>query len=90
MNVGIQGVNVTEGDLHGADLLIGMDIISMGDFSITHKDGNTKMSFCMPPCESHDYVERIKSNNEFLESKMKCPCGSGKKFKYCHGKIKQS
>ena len=87
MNVGIQGVNVTEGDLYEADLLIGMDIISMGDFSITHREGNTKMSFGIPSTESHDYVARIKSSNEALESKRKCPCGSGKKYKYCHGKI---
>lgn len=87
MNVSVQGVTVTEGELPpDTELLIGMDIITLGDFSITHKDGNTKMSFGMPPSESYDYVERIKSSNESQKAKMICPCGSRKKFKYCHGK----
>ncbi len=41
---------VTSSDLAGddADVLIGMDIISQGDFAITHPNGMTKFSFRYP------------------------------------------
>jgi len=32
-----------------ADILIGMDIISMGDFAICNTDGKTSFSFAIPP-----------------------------------------
>lgn len=89
MNVGIQNVIVTEGDLSSdIDLLIGMDIITLGDFSITHRGGVTKMSFGLPSVESHDYVEKIRAHNEaenIMLEKRRCECGSGKKYKYCCG-----
>lgn len=86
MNVTIQGVTVTEGDLSpDIQLLIGMDIITLGDFSITHKDGNTKMSFGVPPYESIDYVKRINDSKPKVGRNDDCPCGSGKKYKKCHG-----
>lgn len=87
MNVVMQGVSVTEGSLQGIDLLIGMDIITTGDFSITNKDGMTKMSFGLPSIHSYDYAERINENNKIINLKRKCDCGSGKRFVYCHGKI---
>lgn len=87
MNVGIQGVNVTEGDLPpDTELLIGMDIITLGDFCITHRDGKTKMSFGVPPSDSIDYVENINNSNKQVAGRNDpCSCGSGKKFKKCHG-----
>ena len=40
--------------------------------------------------EKSDYKERVKEVDK-LEKKVgrneKCPCGSGKKFKHCHGNI---
>lgn len=59
MNVMVQGVTVTEGNLISIDVLIGMDIITLGDFAITNLDGRTVMSFQMPSSERIDYVERI-------------------------------
>ena len=35
-----------------ADMLIGMDIIQMGDFSIANYGGNTLFSFAFPPFEN--------------------------------------
>jgi predicted aspartyl protease len=35
----------------GVDMLIGMDIIRLGDFSISNGDGKTLFSFAMPPFE---------------------------------------
>ena len=34
------------------DLLIGMDIIQLGDFSISNGEGKTLFSFAMPPFEN--------------------------------------
>lgn len=56
-NVVVPGIKVTEGKLIGADVLIGMDIINLGDFSVTNLNGNTVMTFCMPSCHEHDYVK---------------------------------
>ncbi len=90
MNVVVQGVTVTEGVLHGdIELLIGMDIITLGDFTVTNIDGKTKMSFGMPSIHSYDYVQKIKENNDKVNSKKLCDCGSGKRYLYCHGKIKK-
>ncbi len=40
------------------DVLIGMDVIGLGDFSITNKDGKTTFSFREPSMEEIDYTER--------------------------------
>jgi Aspartyl protease len=41
----------------GIDMLIGMDIITLGDFSVTNFNGNTCMSFRIPSMHQVDYVE---------------------------------
>lgn len=53
----LQGLRVTLGKLAGADALIGMDVIVMGDFSITNMHGKTIMSFRVPSCTEIDYVK---------------------------------
>lgn len=57
--VEVRDVRVAEGQLLGGvhgDVLIGMDIITLGDFSITNKGGNTWFSFRTPSQLSTDYV----------------------------------
>ena len=39
------------------DALIGMDIISLGDFSITNANNQTTFSFRMPPESEVDYTK---------------------------------
>ena len=58
-NVAIAGVLVSEFDDVAGNfgVIIGMDIISGGDFSITNMDGKTHMSFRTPSIKSIDYVE---------------------------------
>lgn len=41
----------------GADILIGMDIISTGDFSITNFNARTCFSFRWPSCARIDFVQ---------------------------------
>ena len=79
--------------LGGIDALIGMDILGMGDFAVTHKDGNTTFSFCYPSRKDLDFVTEIqniqKSVSTFSPTAARnapCPCGSGKKYKACHGR----
>lgn len=56
--VGFQALSVTEGELLGAeDVLIGMDIIGVGDFAVTHKDGRTCLTYCIPSIKRIDLVE---------------------------------
>lgn len=77
------------------DLIIGMDIITQGDLSITNYDGHTVVTFRTPSLERIDYVSELR---EFLKCKKvhdlninrkildKCACGSGRDYKNCHGK----
>jgi predicted aspartyl protease len=92
-NVEFYSLTVTESLLTGADVLVGMDIISSGDFVITASQGKTKFSFQMPSTHDTDYVKEykqkihtpvIKSNETGRNAP--CPCGSGKKYKHCCGK----
>jgi len=43
----VQGVAVSEAELKVCDALIGMDVISMGDFLVTNKD-RTRFAFRVP------------------------------------------
>lgn len=52
-------LRVTEGTLSpGVDVLIGMDVISFGDFVVTNKDGKTCFSFRAPSIERIDFVKQ--------------------------------
>jgi len=38
------------------DILLGMDIISLGDFAITNQNSQTIFTFCMPSTHSLDFL----------------------------------
>lgn len=86
---------VTECDALSGDgsigMLIGMDIITLGDFAITNFNGQTVMTFRIPSLEKMDFVAKLNASNPIHNSKKigrndQCPCGSGKKYKHCCGK----
>ncbi len=53
-------IKVIEGDLsEKEDILIGMDIITLGDFSITNKNGISCFSFRVPSQHHIDYVDDV-------------------------------
>jgi predicted aspartyl protease len=88
--VRVQNVQVLEGIPSGCDMLIGMDIIGLGDFAVTNFNGKTVFSFRMPSMTTidfvnHSYLTPIRSENKVGRNDP-CPCGSGKKYKHCHGK----
>lgn len=90
-NVGFSSIQVSCNDMGGVDMLIGMDIISRGDFSITNYNGHTKFTFQTPSTHDTDYYLELKRIDKMHKAWMsqgnkKCPCGSGKLWKNCHGK----
>jgi Aspartyl protease/SEC-C motif len=76
-------------------LIIGMDIITQGDFSITNTNSRTAVSFRVPSLEKIDYV-KLTPNTQLVqkpiivEKKQQrnglCACGSNLKYKNCCGK----
>lgn len=105
--VRVNGVRVAEvptiASMDKCDVLIGMDIITLGDFSVTNVGKKTLFSFRIPSCKTIDYVEEINAEkrvkhdskkkiikapmrNNRVDGNLPCPCGSGKKWKQCHGK----
>lgn len=84
------------------DMIIGMNIITLGDFSITNFNRQTVVSFRVPSLQEVDYVKEINSQlqrgalttttsipatSNKVQRNDPCPCNSGKKFKDCHGKV---
>jgi hypothetical protein len=63
-NVAFSSVEVTKGKLRGADILIGMNVITTGDFSITNLKGNTVFSFRFPSQHEIDYVLDVQQNRQ--------------------------
>lgn len=60
----VQGVKVTEGSLpNGDDILIGMDIIGLGDFAVTNVNNQTTLSFRIPSHSEIDFVPEMKEHN---------------------------
>lgn len=93
--VAIPGVLVVEcQDTAHFGAIIGMDVIAAGDFSITNVNSKTWVSFRIPSIASIDYVAeakriRTQSLQKLVTPRVgrnePCPCGSGKKYKKCHG-----
>lgn len=54
----VQDVQATSMNMESSiDILVGMNVINTGDFSITNLNGKTKFSFRVPSMESRDFVE---------------------------------
>lgn len=73
-------------NLQGFDILIGMDIISQGDFAISHtSSGDITMSYVYPPHKHIDFCTLIPHKPK-IGVNDPCPCNSGKKYKKCCGR----
>jgi hypothetical protein len=105
--VGFSLLNVTEckSAAGNFELIIGMDVITAGDFAITNKDGKTMVSYRHPSSVQIDFNEggtiitpgpnstgtapspSVASQPPYpgTAQNAPCPCGSGKKYKRCHG-----
>lgn len=61
------GLRVTKGEFSGADIIIGMDVITSGDFTVSSYDGITKFSFRMPSEEHLDFLPEARRKNLFQQ-----------------------
>lgn len=86
--VAISGVIMSELDkvIDNFGIIIGMDVISHGDFSVTNFRGKTCFSFRLPSQGTVDFVRQFNTQLKgAVPPNSTCPCGSGRKFKKCHG-----
>lgn len=77
------------------NMIIGMDVITKGDLSVTNYQGQTFLTFREPSLDRIDYVAEIDQYNDCLKRHNinvlhhirtdKCSCGSGKAYSNCHG-----
>jgi hypothetical protein len=51
-NIQIKGIRATVSHIQGVDMLLGMDLIQLGDFSISNHDNKTVFTFAIPPFEN--------------------------------------
>jgi len=88
-------VLVVEGNPAGCDLLIGMDIIGLGDFVVSCCNGSTQFGLRMPSeITREEMLEMLKDTSaeptvktgKQVGRNSPCPCGSGIKYKRCCGK----
>jgi hypothetical protein len=68
----------------GCDVLIGMDIISLGDFSTSTLGGKTSFTFRIPSCQKQDFTKY------WPKDTTPCVCGSGNMFKNCCKRLIQN
>lgn len=63
--VGIEGLNVSEGNLGpNTEMLVGMDVIAIGDFTVQNYAGQTHFSFCIPAFENkYSMIEKAETIN---------------------------
>ncbi len=68
-NVIVPNIQVTElTDLNSCDVLIGMDIITQGDFALTHVSGKACFSFRTPSSRQIDFVPESNQHNSRTRS----------------------
>jgi uncharacterized protein YecA (UPF0149 family) len=65
-------------------MLVGMDIIGQGDFAVSNYGGKTVFCFRVPSVGMSDFP-KMKIPEPKGGVYEPCPCGSGKKYKFCHG-----
>jgi hypothetical protein len=91
-SVEIKDVRVNDSEIgkQGIGILIGMDIMLLGDFAVSNYEGKTTFSFRVPSLEETDYRTR-KPIMKFdkIYPNDPCPCGSEKKYKQCCGAVKK-
>jgi hypothetical protein len=72
--------------VEGSDVLVGMDVISLGDFSITNVGQKTVVTFRVPSCETIDYVAEARG---ISAANGGPPVGSGSRWDRRHPGKKQ-
>ena len=74
---GFSTIRVVEArNIQGADVLIGMDVITMGDLAISNFNNQTVFSFRMPSIEKIDFAEEIKEMKQKASKNSERPSSS--------------
>ena len=76
----VSNVQVTEADMTSNDVLIGMDIITLGDFAITNFGGKTRFSFSIPSTRTIDFVQEERSKILKTRSSSAAPSKTKRKL----------
>ncbi len=86
----VPNIKVLSGVPANCDMLIGMDVIGLGDFAVSNYGGKTTFSFRVPSYSEIDFCKdgylRPLVKDSLPGRNAPCPCGSGKKYKKCCGK----
>ena len=68
----VENVEVTSGNMKGIDLLIGMNIIALGDFALCQSKGKTTFSFQYPASpKAIDFTKQIENKNSKKSKRKK-------------------
>lgn len=80
-NLDILNFKVMDSEIgkQGLDLLVGMDIISKGDFAVSNFDGKTTFTFRTPSQKKTDYVAQLAAKNTIGKPKGRPHNGKKKK-----------
>ena len=71
-NISLIGKRFTVNKIPGANVLIGMDIIMLGDFAISNGGGKTQLSFVIPSFKNRiSFTEKADYINDRLSRKKK-------------------
>ena len=62
-------------------MLIGMDVLTCGDFALTHQGGKTVASFRVPSLVTYDFIRQVNTANQFAEAQAKRTANASKKKK---------
>ena len=87
--VGFKKVLVLEALLCSCGMLIGMDLITQGDFAVSNHNGKTAFTFRCPSLMEFNFVNYTylqPETGQAMRPNSRCFCGSGKKYKQCCGK----
>lgn len=81
-NVHVPDIMVCDSEIgnQGIGMLVGMDIITKGDFAVSNFNGRTTFSFRMPSESTLDFVAGIKTSN-LIMAKRTASTGFSKKMK---------
>ena len=86
----LQPVELPPMEAHHADPVTGLDEFAMADAAIAAEGRLGPGPDRRPPLQTRKVAAAVDKNDPATWGKVSrnapCPCGSGKKYKHCHGK----
>jgi preprotein translocase subunit SecA len=86
----LQPVELPPMEAHHIDPFSGFDELALADAAIAAESGGTRLAERRPPLQTRKKSNAVDPKDPATWGKVArnavCPCGSGKKYKHCHGK----